>query len=50
MDECLPVVVDEVDAVLRWKEKADLSELEGRTVRIRFSLLNAEFYAFWFGG
>ena len=50
MDECLPVVVDEVDAVLRWKEKEDLSELEGRTVRIRFSLLNAELYAFWFGG
>ena len=29
-------------------DKADLSELAGWTVRVRFSLLNAELYAFWF--
>ncbi len=50
MDESMPVVVDEVDAVLGWKNKADLSELAGKTVRVRFTLLDAELYAFWFAG
>ena len=50
MDESLPVVVDEVDEPMRWKDKKDVSELVGKTVRIRFSLLTAELYAFWFSG
>ena len=50
LDDCLPAVVDEVDVPMRWKEKTDLAELAGKTVRVRFSLLNAELYAFWFAG
>jgi len=49
-DESIPAMVDSIDEAVRWKEKRDLSELLGRTVRIRFSLLNAELYAFWFAG
>ena len=49
-DECVPAVIDSIDEPLRWKEKADLSELRGRTVRLRFCLLRAELYAFWFAG
>jgi len=46
-EECVPAVVDSIDEPLRWREKEDLSELAGRTVRIRFSLLRGELYAFW---
>jgi hypothetical protein len=44
-----PVILDSIDAVARWKDKADLTALAGRTVRLRFHLWNAELYAFWFG-
>ena len=50
MEESIPVVVDQVDESIRWKHKSDLSQLVGKVVRIRFSLLRAELYAFWFGG
>ena len=50
MDDCLPTVADEVDAPMRWKEKTDLAGLAGKTVRVRFSVLNAEIYAFWLAG
>jgi hypothetical protein len=46
----VPAVVDEVDEAMRWKEKTDLADLVGKMVRVRFSLLNAELYAFWFAG
>jgi len=49
-DESVPVVSDNIDVLMRWKDKPDLSELLGRTVRIRFSLFQAELYAFWFTG
>jgi len=47
-EESLPAVIDSIDQSLRWKDKADLAELLGRTVRIRFSIMQAELYAFWF--
>ncbi len=50
MEECLPVAVDEVNEPLRWKDKKGVADLAGKTVRIRFSILNAELYAFWFAG
>ena len=40
--------IDSIDETMRWKDKSDISELLGRTVRLRFSLLNAEIFAFWF--
>ena len=46
-DDCIPTMIDSIDESVRWKQKADLSELSGRTVRIRFWLLRAELYAFW---
>ena len=47
-DDSIPTVIDSIDEALRWKDKVCLSELRGKTVRIRFSLLRAELYAFWF--
>jgi hypothetical protein len=48
LNDCIPASVDHVDVVLRWQGHEDLSSLQGRTVRIRFSLLRGEIYAFWF--
>jgi len=47
-DECVPAVIDSIDEPIRWRDKADLSDVLGRTVRIRFSILRGELYAFWF--
>ena len=48
--ESQPTIVDNIDEPVRWKEKNDLTDLLGKTVRLRFHLWNAELYAFWFGG
>ena len=47
-DESIPAMVDSIDEPVRWKEKSDLADLRGQTVRLRFSILEAELYAFWF--
>ena len=48
-DESIPAVIDSIDEPVRWKNRTDLSDLKGQTVRIRFLLWQAELYAFWFG-
>jgi hypothetical protein len=47
--EGLPAVINSLDESMRWKDKKGLSDLLGKTVRLRFHLWNAELYAFWFG-
>ena len=49
LEECVSLRVNQIGTSIRWKTRADLSELRGKTIRVRFSLLNAELYAFWFG-
>lgn len=49
-DDCAPTTINSIDYIMRWKEKADLTELRGRTVRLRFHLWQAEIYSFWIGG
>jgi hypothetical protein len=39
---------DAVRAKLQWQGVTDLSALAGRSVRIRFSVQNADLYSFWF--
>jgi hypothetical protein len=48
-DDCLPITLNSIDETVRWKEKDTLSELHGKTVRLRFYLWQAELYAFWLG-
>ena len=48
VDESLPATVDSIDESMRWTDKQDLSELVGRTVRLRFSMLSGELYSYWF--
>jgi hypothetical protein len=50
VEECIPVMVDHIDEPMRWQGKADLCELQGKSVRIRFSLWQSELYAYWFAG
>ena len=45
-EESIPAVIDSIDEPLGWQDKTDLAELLGKTVHIRFSLHNAELYAF----
>ncbi len=40
---------DAVRAKLQWQGVTDLSALAGRSVKIRFSVQNADLYSFWFG-
>ena len=42
------VQTDAVRAKLQWKGLTDLSALAGRSVKIRFSVQNADLYSFWF--
>jgi|GEM_PF-212254 len=39
---------DAVRAKLQWQGVTDLSALAGRSVKIRFSVQNADLYSFWF--
>jgi len=43
------IKTDSVRARLQWKGVTDLSALAGRSVKIRFSVRNADLYSFWFG-
>ena len=47
-DECIPAVTDSIDETMQWQGERQFGELEGKTVRIRFWVLKAELYAFWF--
>ena len=44
--QCEPVVGDHTRVELRWADR-QLSELQGKSVRIRFHLKNADLYSFW---
>ena len=48
-EDCIPAVIDSTDEIVRWRDRRSLAELQGRRVRLRFSLWGAELYAFWFG-
>ena len=44
--QCQPLVGDHTRVELRWADR-QLTELHGRSVRIRFQLMNADLYSFW---
>ena len=45
--KAIPVDADGVRLPVRWKTGADLRELQGETIRLRFWLRRARLYAFW---
>ena len=44
--QCQPVVGDHARVELRWADR-QLTELQGKSVRIRFHLKDAHLYSFW---
>ena len=50
MDDCPEMFGDEIDGTVRWSNGADVSSVAGRPVRLRFSLADADLYAFKFDG
>lgn len=44
-----PLYGDELEAVVKWKNQADLSALKGRVVQLRCQLKDADLYALRFG-
>jgi hypothetical protein len=46
--DCQPLVGDDLEARVRWGRAADVSSLAGRTVRLRFALLEADLFALQF--
>lgn len=48
LEECQPIVGNQIDAPLMWNGSADLNQLRGQTVRLRFDLYKADLYAIKF--
>ncbi|MBL8179667.1 MAG: hypothetical protein JNK48_33620 [Bryobacterales bacterium] len=48
MHEALETTANDVKAVARWKNGADVTALAGKTVRLRFLMRSAKLYAFQF--
>jgi len=47
-DDCVELLGDDIERVVRWSGGADISRLEGVPVRLRFVLRDADLYAFQF--
>ena len=46
-EQAIPISEDAIRLQVRWNNEEDLSDLKGRSVRLRFLLRNADVYAFW---
>ena len=42
------ISADEIERVVTWKSGADVSELKGRPVRLRFAMQDADLYSLRF--
>ena len=50
LDDMDPMYGDELDEAVSWKGGADLSALQGKPVRLRVALKDADLFAFRFAG
>tara|TARA_B100000809_G_C14595197_1_gene335226 strand:- start:17 stop:289 length:273 start_codon:yes stop_codon:yes gene_type:complete len=48
LKDCPEMFGDEIDGVVRWSANTDLASLAGRSVRLRFAIMDANVYAFRF--
>ena len=48
LEDCPPIFGDKIDAAVHWKERAEVSSLAGRPVRLRIRLRDAHLFAFRF--
>jgi len=47
--DCIPMTEDAVNGAIAWRERSNLAELAGRSVKLRFGLKNARLYAYRIG-
>lgn len=48
LKDCETIYGDEIEGVVRWKGRKDLSSLEGKIIRLRFVMLDADIYSLRF--
>ena len=48
LQDCLPVIGDEIERVVRWKGNPDLKAWAGKPVRLRFVMVECDLYSFKF--
>ncbi|MDI6828827.1 MAG: hypothetical protein QME62_10115, partial [Armatimonadota bacterium] len=48
LDDCQPIYGDELERVVVWKDRQDVSSLAGKTVRLRFKILDGDLYSIRF--
>ena len=48
LDDCPEMFADEIEGVVRWQQGGDVGRLAGSPIRLRFSLNDADLYAFKF--
>lgn len=47
--DCAEIFGDSLERIVMWKQGADVASLDGKPVRLRFALSDADLYAFQFG-
>jgi len=48
MDDCKPIIGDQIERVVEWTAGADVSKLAGQAVRLRFLMKDADLYSMQF--
>ena len=48
LDDCDPLIGDEIECTVSWQKGADLAALTGRPVRLSFELKDADLYSIRF--
>jgi hypothetical protein len=48
LSDCDPLVGDEIERIVSWRGRSDVSAFEGRTVRLRFELEDADIFSLQF--
>ena len=48
IDECPEIYGDEIEELVEWESRSDLSQLAGQEVRLRFALKDADLYSLRF--
>ena len=48
LDECPEIFGDAIDGTVRWESRGDMRLLAGQPVRLRFTLKDADLFAFRF--
>lgn len=48
LSDCPPIFGDTIERTVRWKDGGNLSSLEGKPIRLRFVLKDADLYSFHF--